>query len=254
MIDPTLRFSSRVENYVKYRPRYPWKVIETLRSECGLSSSAIIADIGSGSGALTELFLRNGNQVYAVEPNRKMREAAESLLANYGGFCSIDGRAESTNLEDRSMDYVTVGQAFHWFDLEKTRKEFLRILKPSGWIMIVWNEREFQTTPFLIAYDRLLQQYAPDYAREKHKSVYDTALRDFYGAEGFSETIFSYCQELDYEGVKGRLLSSSYTPEPGHPNYESIMAELLEIFEEHEVEGRVVFNYLTRMYHGRLTY
>jgi SAM-dependent methyltransferase len=251
-MDPTLRFSSRVENYVKYRPRYPHAVIETLQSECGLSSSALIADIGSGSGALSELFLQNGNQVFAVEPNRAMREAAERLLAQYPGFRNIAGRAEATTLTDRSVDFAVVGQAFHWFDIQQARREFLRILTPSRWVMVVWNEREFQTTPFLIAYDQLLQRYAPDYAREKHKSVYDTALTDFYGPGGFTERTFSYRQELDYEGVKGRMLSSSYTPEPGHPNHKPLMAELRKAYQAHEVDGRVTFGYITRMYYGRL--
>jgi len=252
MMDPTLRFSSRVDNYIKFRPRYPQEVIDTLRCASALSASSIVADIGSGTGALTELFLQNGNQVFAVEPNLEMREAAERLLAGYGGFQSIAGRAESTNLKDQSVDFVAVGQAFHWFDLKQARREFLRILKPSGWIMVVWNEREFLTTPFLKAYDMLLQRYSLDYAREKHKSVYDTALIDFYGAGGFTERAFSYRQELDYAGVKGRMQSSSYTPEPGHPNHEPMIAELLKIYQAYEVDGRVTFEYITRMYYGRL--
>jgi SAM-dependent methyltransferase len=219
MMDPTVRFSSRVENYVKYRPHYPQQVIAALQAECGLVSSSLVADIGSGAGALTELFLSNGNCVLAVEPNREMRDAAEHLLRKYPGFRSIAARAEATTLDEKSVDFVVVGQAFHWFDLRETRGEFFRILKPSGWVMVVWNEREFQTTPFLIAYDQLLQRHAPDYSRVQHKRVYDAALADFYGTCGFAARIFSYRQELDYAGVKGRLLSSSYTPEPGDHNY-----------------------------------
>jgi ubiquinone/menaquinone biosynthesis C-methylase UbiE len=254
-MDPILilRFSRRVENYVKYRPHYPNEVLETLQNECGLAASATIADIGSGTGALTELFLQNGNPVFAVEPNREMREAAEQLLGKYPGFCSVAGRAESTALNDQSADFVVVGQAFHWFDIRESRREFLRILKPSGWAMVVWNEREFQKTPFLIAYDRLLQRYAPDYARVKHKSVYDTSLADFYGPRGFKTKVFRVRQELGFAGAKGRLLSSSYTPEPGHPNHEPMMAELSKIFKEHEVDGRVTFEYTTWMYYGQLS-
>jgi SAM-dependent methyltransferase len=250
--DPTLRFSSRVENYVKYRPHYPHEVLETLRRECGLSKSAPIADIGSGSGALTELFLQNGNPVFAVEPNRGMREAAERILSKYPGFRSIAGRAEATTLEDQCVDFAVVGQAFHWFDLRETRREFLRILRHPGWVMVVWNERDYQTTPFLIAYDDLLQRYATDYARQMHKDVYDTGLADFYGTHGFASRTFRYLQELDYTGVQGRLLSSSYTPEAGHPNYEPMITELRKIYQAHEVDGRVTFQYITRMYFGRL--
>jgi SAM-dependent methyltransferase len=251
-MDPTLRFSNRVENYIKYRPRYPREVIETLLKECALSSSALIADIGSGAGALTGLFLENGNQVFAVEPNKEMREGAERLLGKYPGFRSIAGRAEATTLAGQSVDFVVVGTAFHWFDLKKARCEFLRILRPPHWVMLIWNDRDFQATPFLRAYDQLLRHYSIDYAREKHKSVYDTALADFYGAGGFSSGTFRYLQELDFEGLKGRMLSSSYTPEQGHPNYEPMTAELQKIFQSNEVNGCVTFEYITRMYYGRL--
>ena len=253
MMDPTQRFSSRVDNYARYRPRYPREVIETLQQECGLAPASPVADIGSGTGALAELFLQNGNQVFAVEPNREMREAAERLLGKYPGFRSIEGRAEATCLSDNSVDFVVVGQAFHWFDLPQARREFVRILNASGWAMVVWNEREFQSKPFLVAYDQLLQRHAPEYAREKHKNVYETAPADLYGEYGFATRTFSYRQELDYEGLKGRLLSSSYTPEPGHPNHDAMIAELSKIYQAHEVHGRVTMEYVTQMYYGHLS-
>lgn len=253
MTDPTQRFSSRAENYIKYRPRYPREVLETLRNECGLTPASLIADIGSGTGALTELFLQNGNVASAVEPNLEMRQSAERLLGEYAGFRSVEGRAEATGLAAGCVDFVVVGQAFHWFDLPQARLEFMRILKPWGWAMVVWNEREFQSKPFLVAYDQLLQRHAPEYAREKHKSVYESALTDFYGGDGFTTRIFSYQQELDYEGLRGRLLSSSYTPEPGHPNHDAMILDLSKVFEDHEVDGCVTMEYITQMYFGHLT-
>jgi SAM-dependent methyltransferase len=253
MIDPTLRFSSRAENYAKYRPRYPQAVIATLQKDCDLTAASLIADVGSGTGILTELFLRNGNHVFAVEPNQEMRAAGERLLQNYAGFHSVDGRAEATTLADCSVDFVVTGQAFHWFDRSEARREFRRILKSVGWIMVVWNEREFQTTPFLAAYEQLLQRYAKDYARVRHKQVYDTALLDFFGTNGFKSKVFGYRQDFDLVGVQGRLLSSSYSPKEGHPNHEPMFAELSEIFKAHEVNGRVVFEYTTRMYYGQLS-
>ena len=251
-MDPTQRFSSRVENYVKYRPRYPREVIATMEKECGLIPSATVADIGSGTGALTELFVHYGNTVFAVEPNREMRRAAESLLKKHPGFRSIEGRAEATTLGEQSADYVVVGQAFHWFATQEVHREFLRILKPPFWMMIVWNEREFDTTPFLIAYDQLLQRHAPDYAREKHRRVYDTALEGFFRDRRYTERTFGSRQDVNYAGLKGRMLSSSYTPEPGHPNHGPIVSELRQIFQEHQVEGLVTLKYVTRMYYGKL--
>jgi SAM-dependent methyltransferase len=248
MTEPTLRFSSRVENYSKFRPRYPEAVITTLQQECGLVPQSRIADIGSGTGFLSELFLKNGNRVFAVEPNREMREASIRLLAHNSSFQAFEGRAEATNLPDHKFDFVTAGQSFHWFDRKKARDEFLRILKPDGWMMIVWNERDVRANPFMAAYDQILQKYVTDPTRVAHKKVYDTALNEFFGTGGFTTRIFRYYQPLDYEGVKGRLLSSSYTPESGHPNHEPMLTELAKTFHSLQTGGQVTLEYITRMY------
>jgi len=253
MADPTQRFSSRVENYIKYRPNYPKAIITTLQEECQLSVTSRIADIGSGTGFLTELFLQNGNTVFAVEPNREMRDAGKRILQNYPGFHSVPGKAEDTTLADHSIDLIAAGQAFHWFDEQKTRPEFIRILKPGGWVMLVWNDRETETTPFLTAYEKLLQQYATDYAQVNHKQVDDNALMGFYGAHGFKLRTFSHRQNFDLTGVQGRLLSSSYAPEAGHPNHEPMLAELARIFQAHEVNGQIGFEYTTKIYYGQLS-
>jgi ubiquinone/menaquinone biosynthesis C-methylase UbiE len=252
MTDPLKRFSNRVEKYISCRPHYPEEIISTLQRECGLTSASVVADIGSGTGALSKLFLKNGNEVFAVEPNREMRMGAERIYRGYPGFHSIDGRAEATTLPDGAFDFAAVGQAFHWFDRSETRREFLRILKPGGWAIVTWNEREFTTTPFLIAYDQLLQRYATDYAREKYKRIYDTSLIEFYGVQGYKTGIFKIKQEFDFDGVKGRMLSSSYTPEAGDPNHERMVAELMELFSAHQLDGRVAFNYTTWLYYGHL--
>jgi SAM-dependent methyltransferase len=252
-MDPTIRFSSRVENYCKYRPRYPQEVVAALQEDCGLTSDSLIADIGSGTGFLAELFLQNGNQVFAVEPNCEMREAGERLLGKYPGFHSVDGRAEATALAVHSLDFVVAGQSFHWFDREKTRREFIRILKSTGWMMMVWNERDIHATPFMTEYEQLLKRYVPNNTRLDYQQVYETALNDFFGALGFTTKIFSYRQHLDFEGVKGRLLSSSYTPETGHPNHEPMIAGLSKIFQAHAVDSRVTLDYTTKMHYGRLS-
>jgi SAM-dependent methyltransferase len=252
-MDPTQRFSSRVEDYAQYRPGYPQEVIEALRVECGLTSEASIADIGSGTGLLSELFLRNGNPVFAVEPNREMRTAGEQFLSKYMEFRSIDGRAEATGLPDQSVDFIVSGQAFHWFDHGKARGEFKRILKPTGIVMIVWNERKTRSTPFLAAFELLLKHHVPDYEQLDFYRKYSTSVAEFFGTSGFRSKTFDYSQEIsDFEGVQGRLLSSSYTPENGHPNYAPMLEDLWEIYEAHQVDGTVTFEYTTRMYYGRL--
>lgn len=252
MNDPTQRFSSRVENYVKYRPRYPQAIIATLQEECQLIPTSVIVDIGSGTGFLTELFLYNGNPVFAVEPNQEMRSAGEQLLQKYTSFHSIAGRAEDITLPQASIDFVVAGQAFHWFDRPKARNEFRRILKPTAWVILVWNERQPQSTPFMTSYEQLLQRYAVDYSKVDHRQIDEIVLADFYGANGFKSKTFCYRQDFDYAGVEGRLLSSSYTPEPGHPNYALMLTELAKMFHVYESDGRVTFEYTTRMYYGQL--
>lgn len=251
MTDPTQRFSNRVEDYIKYRPGYPSDVIETLRDECGLVADSVVADVGSGTGILTEMFLRNGNVVYGVEPNREMREAAERLLKNYPRFRSVTARAEETTLDNASVDFIIAGQAFHWFDRKKTKIEFARILKPGGWIALIWNERVTTTMPFLVAYEQLLKDYSTDYEQVDHRRIDADVIRAFFGSDDFELKQFENTQVFDYEGLKGRLLSSSYAPQAGHPNYEPMLAELQKIFQAHQRKGFVDFEYVTLMYYGQ---
>jgi SAM-dependent methyltransferase len=166
----TTRFSDRVADYIKYRPHYPVEIIDLLAANCGLTPESVIADIGCGTGFLAELFLENGNPVIGVEPNREMREAGEAYLADYGRFTSLDGTAEATKLPGHAMDFVLAGQAFHWFDREKTRAEFQRVLKDDGFAVLVWNDRRVDATPFLRDYEELLQTYATDYNEINHKN------------------------------------------------------------------------------------
>jgi SAM-dependent methyltransferase len=246
MLAPTQRFSSRVDNYVRFRPGYPGELVDYLRTECGLTKQAAIADIGSGTGKLTELFLRNGNPVMAVEPNQEMREAGERLLAKFPNFTSVAGTAETTTLPDRSVDFIAAGQAFHWFKPEPTRAEFQRILKPGGPVLLIWNDRR-KSTPFLKAYEKLLHEFGTDYKQVNHRNVGPEALLGFFRAEPKLKT-FPYAQHFDFEGLKGRLLSSSYVPEAGQPKYDGMLAELRRIFDAHQTGGQVAFEYDSLLY------
>ena len=252
MIDSTQRFSSRVENYIKYRPGYPPAILDLLKEKCGLTRGSIIADIGSGTGILTELFLRNGNPVFGVDPNRAMREAAEQLLGQYSKFTSISGTAEATTLKDRSVDFVTASQAFHWFDRERSRQEFLRILRPGGWTVLIWNERNLNG-PFAKAYECLLRTYGTDYEEVNHQHTDAKAIGPFFGATKYLLADFPNRQVFDREGLKGRLLSSSYAPEPGHPRYAPMLEALNSLFTRYQTNGNVVFEYDTLVYYGRLS-
>ncbi|HYO90032.1 MAG TPA: class I SAM-dependent methyltransferase [Pyrinomonadaceae bacterium] len=252
MRNPTERFSTRVENYIKYRPGYPQAVLKLLEEECGLSRSSVIADVGSGTGILSEMFLKNGNTVFGVEPNREMREAGERLLGGYAGFRSVEGTAEETTLESGSVDFITAGQAFHWFDRARARREFLRVLKPQGWTAFLWNERKTDTTPFLVAYEKMLVEYGTDYETVNHTNIDDHVISEFFAPGRFRVKIFQTRQVFDFESLKGRLLSSSYVPDEGEPNYAPMLEELERIFQAHESGREVAFEYDTKIYYGQL--
>lgn len=250
MLEPTKRFSNRVQNYLKYRPRYPSEIISLLEKECALTRDSVIADVGSGTGFLSELFLRNGNRVFGVEPNAEMRAAGERLLANYPNFVSIDATAEATTLPDSSVDLITAGQAFHWFDREKARVEFQRILKPDGWVVIVWNTFPTGRSALVKAYDDVLVRYGTDY-REVAKEIEDSGIEKFFPPGECKRARFDFQQTFDWEGFKGRLLSASYAPNADSADYEPMLGDLRQVFDSHQKNERVVFDYDTVVYYGQ---
>jgi SAM-dependent methyltransferase len=236
-----------VEAYARYRPGYPPPAIELLRERCGLVPGAVVADLGSGTGILTELLLKEGAEVFAVEPNDRMRAAAEAQLSDYPRFRSVRGSAESTTLAAASVDLLVAGQAFHWFDVARARHEALRVLRPGSWAALLWNERPPEATPFLADYEALLERYAPEYTRISARRADLGAMREFLGAAMEVRT-FENRQILDFEGLKGRLMSSSYAPESGHPHHEPMIASLREVFARHERGGRILMPYSTLVY------
>jgi SAM-dependent methyltransferase len=249
--DPTKRFSSRVEDYIRYRPSYPTEVLGWLAAECGLTAHSRIADVGSGTGILARLFLDFGCQVFGVEPNPDMRAGAERQLASESRFYSVDGRAEATTLAAAGMDFVTAGQAFHWFDPAAARTEFRRILRPGGWVVLIWNER-LVTPGFLTEYEDLLQRLSSDYGRVDHRRIDAAEIGRFFANAAWRTAGFPNHQNFDWDGIRGRLLSSSYAPLPGSPQYPPMMEELEAIFTKYQQEGRIEVLYETKVYSGHL--
>jgi SAM-dependent methyltransferase len=251
-LDPLKRFSSRADDYARYRPSYPAALMDVLARDCGLSASSVVADIGSGTGLLSKLFLDFGCSVLGVEPNADMRAAGERFLAGDPRFRGMDGRAENTGLDTASVDLVTAGQAFHWFEPVRARAEFRRILRGAGWVALIWNERLVNDDPFLIGYEELLRRHAPEYGRVDHRRIGDAALAAFYGHSEWRTVTLPNAQYFEPEGLRGRLLSSSYAPAPGTPGHEEMMAGLEHLFASTQQEGRVTFAYETRLHYGAL--
>ena len=252
MTDPTARFTARVADYAAYRPSYPPEVIGVLAREGVLRPSDVVADVGSGTGILTALLLANGNTVHAVEPNAAMASEATARLSGNPRFHAVAGRAEATGLPDASCDVVTAAQAFHWFDIDPTRRELQRILRPGGAVVLVWNVRRIDSTPFLREYEELLLRFAIDYKKISAGWADEQAIGRFFAPLPFEVRGLEYRQAFGFDGLRGRLLSSSYAPPAGHPQHEPMLAELRRLFDRHQRDGQVAFDYDTHVYWGGL--
>ena len=247
--DVTERFSNRVADYVRHRPTYPAPLLDQLVAKLALGPGSAIADLGSGTGISAKLFVERGITVYAVEPNEPMRQAAEAELGRSPFFHSVPGSAEATTLADRSVDAVVAFQAFHWFDPTKTRVEMKRILKPDGLVALLWNER-LADTPFLAAYEALLQRESPDYAEVEHRNAY-AKIVEFFAPEKPLEIVAKNEQVFDRDAFFGRVFSSSYVPKSG-PAHETFRVALDRMFDEYAMSGKVTFRYDTKAFLGRL--
>jgi len=245
------RFSHCADNYAKYRPSYPDGAIDSVAAYAGLDKDAVIADVGSGTGKLTELLLRRCWRVFAVEPNANMRAAAEQTLSSDPNFHSVAAGAEETTLPDGSVDLITVAQAFHWFDPDACRTEFRRILKSGGAVALVWNRRDDDASAFMRDYEQTVHQWCAEPPNVTYDQIDDEVYRKFFTGP-FEIHRFSWRQTFDFGGLWGRALSSSYAPTEGHPNREPLREALRVLFDKYQEEGRVRFDYRTETVLGRL--
>jgi SAM-dependent methyltransferase len=251
--DPTARFSDRVDSYVRARPGYPPEVLDIVERETGLTGPSTVVDVGSGTGIFTRMLLERGYTVYAVEPNEPMRRAAEATLSTYAGFHSVDGRAEHTTLADAAVDLVSTAQAFHWFDRERARTEWIRILRPPRWAVLLWNDRLSEGSAFGRAYEEFLQEWGgAEYQKVRWSWAVGGSIQSFFESTGPKEHAIPNHQALDLSGLEGRLLSSSYLPGPDDPRRDAMLAAARALFEQHQTEGTVTFEYETRIYVGNL--
>jgi SAM-dependent methyltransferase len=251
-MDPTQRFSDRVENYIKYRPGYPAQVVTYLHDECNLSDDSVIADIGSGTGIFTKLLVNRGYRVYAVEPNTAMQQAIRQQLGAHANFIPVNGSAEVTTLEAKTIDLIVCAQAFHWFNKGETRLEFKRILKDDGYVALIWNNRDANADDFSTAYENILKKDSPDYKQVNHRNINETDLKAFFRDGIFKEVRYPNMQVFDEAGFLGRAFSSSYVPAEGTHAGEKFREALKAIFREYNKGGKVSFQYQTEVFLGKL--
>jgi len=250
--DPTKRFSDRVENYIKYRPSYPAEVIDFLEKRGNLPAGSRIADVGSGTGIFSSLLLDRGYTVYAIEPNEAMQSAAVKQFENNTNFHPITGSAEATTLPQHSIDLVVCAQAFHWFDPQKTKIEFKRILKDDGLVALIWNNRSADTDDFSAAYESILKQDSMDYNKVNHRNIKDIDFKAFF-KDGLYEAVkYPNVQVFDEAGFLGRAYSSSYVPPEGTEEGEKFKVLLKDIFAKYNQNGKVSFHYQTEVYLGKV--
>jgi SAM-dependent methyltransferase len=250
-MDSISRFNNKVENYIKYRPGYPEEITDFLKKENVLNSKSVVADIGSGTGKLTELFLKNRNEVFGIEPNDEMRLAAEKLFEKYNNFRSVNGKTKNTKLYDNSIDVITAGQSFHWFNNDMTRKEFKRILKPGGCVVLIWNNRSENVSEFMKDFSQLLNNLETDYQEVKHENLNDNDFKRFFGTSNYQIKSYDNSQLINYNSLEGGILSRSYVPTEGRA-YSNMIRELKEIFEKHNIDGKIKIEYKTNIYFSKL--
>lgn len=245
------KFNGMGKIYAQFRPSYPQEFIDYLYSDVGIGKNSSVADIGSGTGILTRQLIEKGNTVFAVEPNEDMRKVAEQELQEYVGFISINGTAENTTLADCSVDYITVAQAFHWFDRQNFKAECKRILKPNGKVILVWNSRD-ETSGLVRENDAVNRKYCPDFkgfSGGMRGMENDDDINDFF-AGGYEIKIFENNLIFDEQGFIGRNLSASYALKESDNNYRSYIAELKALFDKYGDNRQLVMPNLTRSYVG----
>lgn len=246
------KFTNKVEDYVKYRPSYPQELIEFLVEEVGLSKNSIVADVGAGTGILTKLLASKVGKIFAVEPNLNMRVACIQYCSDIGNFAAVDGSAEETKLPDKSVDFVTAAQAFHWFDRQKTRAEFQRILKTNGKVILIWNSR-VPESELVKENAELCRMLCPEFVGFSGGSDVSPEVYSDFFRNGYCEyRVFDNDRSLSLESFIGRSMSASYAPSEKDDTYKPFVDGLIKLFQKYSVDGRLLLPNKTRCYVGEV--
>lgn len=244
-------FTGKADDYSRYRPGYPLKLIGVLENEINFDSTKDVADIASGTGMLTKLFLQNENLVFGVEPNDDMRQTAEKGLSKFYNFISVKGTAEKTNLADGSVDIITVAQAYHWFESEKTKAEFKRIIRKNGYAVLIWNILRKNYNGFHKAYVKFLEKLSPENYLRHIEGSSEENIKSFFDGFKFSSKSIDNQQILDWKGLRGNLFSISFFPKEEGRQKKAI-DDLKKIFDDYNINEKVILEYSTKIYYGKI--
>jgi ubiquinone/menaquinone biosynthesis C-methylase UbiE len=246
-LQPLGRFSDRAKDYARFRPTYPTAAIAAILDGLGNPTDLIVADVGAGTGISSRLLAEHGLQVWAIEPNESMQQVADP----HPRVTFLTGTAEQTGLLDQSVDLVTCFQAFHWFDPAQALPELRRILKPSGRLAVIWNDRD-RSAPFTQSYSQIIQQVSGDHPAE-HRMVAEKPLLDSAEFGNIQHLTFSHQQALDWDGLMGRANSSSYIPKDPQSQQQLITALEALYTQWVDAQGLVYLTYCTQVFLGEST-
>ena len=250
-MDNTQRFSDLANDYTIGRPAYANTFIESLYSQYGFSEKSVIADIGSGTGKFAKQLLDRGSLVYCIEPNDDMRKIAIEELGKYKSFHAVDGTATATKLDEKSVDYITTAQAFHWFDVALFQKECRRILRDNGRVLLIWNMRDMSSEINQVSFG-IYSKYCPNF-----KGFGGGIQKDDIRIKQFFESGYEYVEfdnPLYYDKNKfiSRSLSGSYSLKNGDKHYCEYLDALSALFEKYSRDNVLIMANKTVAYIGRM--
>lgn len=245
-------FQGKAHLYAKYRPQYSKQYVRFLQEGLNLCSDSTVADVGAGTGIHTKIIAEITDKVFAIEPDAEMLQECQLLLGSERRVKMVQGTAEDTGLATACIDYITVAQAFHLFDRDKSLNEFKRVLRPSGKLVLVWNSKEHDNDLF---YDNeeVIKKYCPNYCRKIHaRSFYKDSYKDCFTPSSYTFTRFHQdsTEFLDEETFIMRTLSASYAITAADQNYNAMIEELKSVFKRHATNGVVEVPQSSVIYSG----
>jgi ubiquinone/menaquinone biosynthesis C-methylase UbiE len=215
-------FEAGAAAYELARPGYPDEAVAILVASVGLAPGTVVCDLAAGTGKLTRRLVELGTSVTAIEPVDGMRR---ELAIAVPGVEVLEGTAEGIPLPDSSVDVVTVAQAFHWFDAPKALREIARVLRPGGWLALLWNERD-ESTPWVAEMSRIIRWHERTVSRYQHVS-----WAEIVGEAGLftplQEEQVLWDQPLTRDLLAERVRSISYIAAMPEPERERQVADVV---------------------------